>query len=197
MSHFVVRPQNRLPKGCPTLIENIGSGVWLQDQPQLPAPSFELNCLVQAVQVNGKASLLSRVTYSFRQLPALTGQDALRYAEVLNCLLVHSQVFVIQDIDGDRHYSLQMDTLLSAPYRRRNISCFLDQISQDASLLIQYCQTQVDKYEQVERAAKRAAECKRAADYDAAKMHCKSAADIKINVTNLARVGVWFDNQNS
>ncbi|MEM6451286.1 MAG: hypothetical protein AAF703_13325 [Cyanobacteria bacterium P01_D01_bin.105] len=82
--------------------------------------------------------MLSRVTYPLPRSHVFSGKNALHCAEVINYLLVHSEVFVMQDIDGDRYYSLWMDTLLLAPYNRSSLSQFLDDIAQDIEVLIQY-----------------------------------------------------------
>ena len=46
---------------------------------------------------------------------------------------MHSKVFVIQDIDGDRSYSLRMDTLLDGDYAREDITRFFDEVTQDVA----------------------------------------------------------------
>ena len=113
----------------------------LQRKMQEKGSTLSLKCTIQTIQTDGRSGLLSRVTYSIGRSHRLTSQEALHYAEIINYLLVHSQVFVVQDIDGDCGYSLRMDTLLSAPYNRRSIARFIDEIEQDINVLIHTCKS--------------------------------------------------------
>ena len=137
MSHFVAKSrENFLEIRFP--LKEISLSVWAY-QHRVSNCDFALDGLIKRIRVDGRTCLLSRVTYPFARSLPLTGKDALHYAEVIGCMLVHSQVFVIQDLDGDRHYSLRMETLLSAPYSRKDFSHFLDHITQDVAVLIRYC----------------------------------------------------------
>ena len=141
MSHFIAQQKENLISVSFPVREELAPVALLQRKICNNDRELTLDCLVRIIKVDNRPSLLSRVTYSFDRARPLTSREALHYAEVINCLLVHSQVFVIQDIDGDRYYSLQMDTLSSAPRNRRNLARFLDNIAQDVSILIQYCQS--------------------------------------------------------
>lgn len=107
----------------------------------LPADKREdfcLECLLRALRVGDRAGLLSRVNYYFPKNAAVPVKTAFHHAEMLNHLLVHSRVFVVQDIDGDRSYSLRMDTLLKGDYTQENIAHFFDEVVQDVAILLQY-----------------------------------------------------------
>ena len=174
MSHFVAPPEENVIKICFSLKENLEKSTsqqrksrrlqtaeTLRDRRRYSAhPSnsqsadydLSLDCSIKAMRMDGKSGLLARLTYPLVQSSnsvsarshSMTSREALHYAEVINYLLVRSQVFVIQDLDGDRRYQLQMDTLLSAPYSRRRLAQFVDDITQDASVLVHYCRNNVE-----------------------------------------------------
>lgn len=99
---------------------------------------FSLKCLLKATQVSNTTALISRIFYDFPTRMAVSSGEALRYADNINRLLQYSQVFVMQDIDGDRRYALRMDTLLAEPEQRENVAQFLDNITLDVGVLMQY-----------------------------------------------------------
>lgn len=100
--------------------------------------NFSLQGLFRAVRVGNAAGLLARINYYFPKGIKASGQEACRYAEVLNRLLVHSRVFVVQDIDGDLGYYLRLDAVLQGQYERNNLTTFLDNVRQDIAVLLQY-----------------------------------------------------------
>jgi len=99
---------------------------------------FSLRCRLKAIKVDGKAGLLARISYSFTQGTPTSLKHVFQYAEDLNQQLLHSQVFVVQNIDGDQTYYLRMDTVLSGAYERQNISLFLSKVNQDVDILVNY-----------------------------------------------------------
>ncbi len=102
------------------------------------AGDFSLQCLLQSIKVDGVAAIMSRVTYRFPPRMTVGSGEALRYAASLNRILVYSRVFVMQNIDGDRSYSLRMDTLLRDPQERDSVAQFLDNITLDITVLTRY-----------------------------------------------------------
>ncbi|MFK8185083.1 MAG: hypothetical protein AB8B99_17060 [Phormidesmis sp.] len=154
MSPFIAQPKEEFVKICMSGQQNSDPVVLLPRHIHPAEYDLALDCSIQMIKADSGASLLSRVVYPFPRSLFLRGKDALHYAEVINCLLVHSRVFVNQDIDGDRRYSLQMDTLLPAPCDRSSIAQFLDHIAQDAGVLIQYFQSKAIELQQDEASEK-------------------------------------------
>lgn len=103
---------------------------------------FSLSCCFRVIRVGNQARLMSRIHYYITADRSVMAKDALYYAEKLNRLLAHSQIFVVQDIDGDRRYGLQMDTLLNAPADPAQLAQFLDNIAADVERLLQYFRDQ-------------------------------------------------------
>ncbi len=99
---------------------------------------FSLQCRLTAIKVDGKAGLLARISYFCTQGIPVSLEHAFQYAEDLNQILVHSQVFVVQNIDSDQTYYLRMDTVLRGAYDRQNISLFLSNVNQDVDILMNY-----------------------------------------------------------
>ncbi len=108
------------------------------DRQQEMQEDFCLECLLKVLKVGDRTGLLSRVNYYFPKDADVPVKRALHHAEMLNHLLMHSKVFVIQDIDGDRSYSLRMDTLLDGDYAREDITRFFDEVTQDVAALLQH-----------------------------------------------------------
>jgi hypothetical protein len=100
--------------------------------------AFSLECLLRVVKIQDKAELVSRVNYYFPQEIAISARTALHCAERLNALLIHSRVYVVQNIDGDCRFSLRMDTLLKDAHSADNIGKFLEQITSDVAILLEY-----------------------------------------------------------
>lgn len=96
------------------------------------------NCFLKAVRVGPRMNLLSRVSYLLPGAIPATASDALRYADEVNEHLKYSEVFVVKDIDGDGHHYLRMDTILQDTFDRESISGFLDCITEDVSVLLNY-----------------------------------------------------------
>lgn len=96
------------------------------------------NCFLKAVRVGPRMNLLSRVSYLLPRAVPATASDALRYADEVNGYLKYSEVFVVKDIDGDGHHYLRMDTILQDTFDRESISGFLDCITEDVSVLLDY-----------------------------------------------------------
>ncbi|MEL6159728.1 MAG: hypothetical protein AAFQ40_05315 [Cyanobacteria bacterium J06623_5] len=114
------------------------SGEQLAVNPCDQDKDFSFNCSFRVFRANGRMGLHSRVSYYFQHgIPASVG-DVFRYAEILNQLLVHSQVFVVQDIDGDLGYYLRMDTISQCDYERQEVSLFLDKVTEDVDILLRY-----------------------------------------------------------
>ncbi len=99
---------------------------------------FSLECLLRVVKVRGKAELLSCVNYYFPEEITVSSKEALSCASQLNDLLMHSRVCVVQDIDGDRRYCLRMDTLLEGAYDAGNLASFLEKVTSDVAILLEY-----------------------------------------------------------
>ncbi|MEO0887728.1 MAG: hypothetical protein AAFY54_17615, partial [Cyanobacteria bacterium J06648_10] len=59
-------------------------------------------------------------------------------AEALNQRLASSQVFVVQDLDGDRGYYLRMDTVQTGRVDAGSISRLLESVTQDFAILLAY-----------------------------------------------------------
>lgn len=102
------------------------------------AADFLLDCSIQALKGLGDTGLSSRVSYYFPSKVPASLNDVFRYVDELNALLLHSKVFVVQDLDGDRSYYLRMDTVLLGSINASSISALLDNIAQDVSILLQY-----------------------------------------------------------
>ena len=101
---------------------------------------LSLKGLLREVRLNNRVGLISRINCCFPKDTRLTAKEALHCAELLNHLLVHSKVFVVQDIDGDQRYSFRMDTLLQGSCDRENIARFLDDITVDVEVLLHFFQ---------------------------------------------------------
>lgn len=99
---------------------------------------FSLDCTLRAIRVGKTAGLLARVRFPFGPAMSITKREALNRAEVLNHLLLHSKVFVTEDIDGDGRCFLYMDTLLQGRYQRESIRQFLDFVTQDIEITLSY-----------------------------------------------------------
>lgn len=144
MSHFIAQPKDKLVKACTPAQKTSDSVVLFQAQVDAADYDFSLDCSIRVIKVANGSGLLSRVVYPLPRSRSIRSKEALHYAEVLNCLLVHSRVFVNQDIDGDRRYSLQMDTVLPNPFNHGSITQFLDNIAQDSGVLLRYFQSKVE-----------------------------------------------------
>ncbi|MGC1308504.1 MAG: hypothetical protein WA885_14865 [Phormidesmis sp.] len=97
----------------------------------IESENFSIKCLFRVIQVGSRKGLLARINYRFPKAPVLSAQQAFYYAEKLNQRLVHSKVFVVQDIDGDRSYFVRIDTVLYTGYDRRSVANLLDNVSED------------------------------------------------------------------
>jgi hypothetical protein len=135
-------PANGLPLRA-TIKADADSIALLDDRKKT---EFSLASFLHVVNTDDKAGLLSRIDYHFSRRAAVTISEALDCAEALNQLLVHSKVFVVQDIDGDHRYFLRMDTLLPDSSCRENIANFLDDIVADVGLLLRYCRPEADDF---------------------------------------------------
>ena len=105
---------------------------------QNTATDFSLQGFLRALKLGNSAGLLSRIRYTFPKAVPATAGDALNYADTINRLLRHSQVFVVKDIDGSGDHFLRMDTVMQGPYERENIARFLDNVTEDVETLVQY-----------------------------------------------------------
>ncbi len=99
---------------------------------------FSVECLLRVVKIRDKAELISRVLYHFPKEAAVSAKDALCCANKLNDLLIYSRVCVVQNIDGDGRFSLRMDTLLKGTREPHNISRFLEEITSDVAIILEY-----------------------------------------------------------
>lgn len=99
---------------------------------------FTLDCSIQEIEGSDHSGLSSRVSYYFPSRVPTSLNDVFRYADMINPLLLHSQVFVVQDLDGDRSYYLRMDTVLPGAANEASISSLLDNVTQDVSILLKY-----------------------------------------------------------
>ena len=116
---------------------------------------LSLDCTVQNLVGSDRAGLISRVSYRFLAKVPATLEDVFRYVAALNSLLVYSQVFVVQDLDGDGSYYLRMDTIIKGDINRKSIYKFLDNITEDVRIILTYfnhqvpqqapCQEQLDR----------------------------------------------------
>lgn len=100
--------------------------------------AFSLDCSLRVVKIRDKAELLSQVHCYFPEEITILAKDALYCADRLNALLVQSRVCVVQNIDGDRRYALRMDTLLKGTYEADNIASFLENVTSDVAVLLEY-----------------------------------------------------------
>jgi hypothetical protein len=146
MSRLLTRMKEQLLAACFPIESHLESHFKSQTNPSQLEPialgsdqeEFSLECLLRVVKIRDKRELLSRVNYYFPQGVAITAQNALDCADRLNTLLVHSRVYVVQNIDGDRRYSLRMDTLLKGAYDSESIASFLEEITSDVAILLEY-----------------------------------------------------------
>lgn len=135
MSRPVIQLKERLLTACPSTNEN-REPVSLRN-PQHDA-EFSLDCLLSVIKIEDKVGLLSRVSYAFPKDLKVSSKEAFGYTDAINPLLAYSQVFVVRDLDGDRGYSLRMDTVHDDSFRRERLSAFFNCISQDVAVLLKY-----------------------------------------------------------
>ncbi len=108
------------------------------NQKNLPEESVLLDCSIQAITGGENAGILSRVIYRFSTKVSASLEDVFRYEAALNQRLIHSKVFVVQDLDGDQGYYLRMDTVIKGRAERRVVSAFLDDVTEDVAILLTY-----------------------------------------------------------
>ncbi|MEM9152607.1 MAG: hypothetical protein AAGB19_19415 [Cyanobacteria bacterium P01_F01_bin.3] len=102
------------------------------------SPDFTLECSIQRLKGKGNIGLSSRVNYYFSSRVPASLNDVFRYVDTLNPLLQHSEVFVVQDLDGDHGYYLRMDTVRVGCIDSENVSVLLDNVTQDIHVFLQY-----------------------------------------------------------
>lgn len=99
---------------------------------------LSLDCTVQTLKGSDRTGLISRVSYHFLAKVPASLEDVFRYVKALNQQLIHSQVFVVQDLDGNGEYYLRMDTIIKGNIDRRRISTFLDNVTEDVTIVLTY-----------------------------------------------------------
>ena len=140
MSRPVIQLKERLLAACPDVNKNRKPVSLFSSQHD---SEFSLDCLLSVIKIEDKTGVLSRVTYAFPQKTKVSSKDAFQHADAINSLLAYSQVFVVRDLDGDRGYSLRMDTVHNGTSHRESLSAFFDCISQDVTVLLKYFDSQV------------------------------------------------------
>lgn len=140
MSRPVIQLKERLLTACSSAHENREPVSLCSTQHDL---EFSLECLLSVIKIEDKAGLLSRVSYSFPKELKVSSKEAFNCADALNPLLTYSQVFVVRDLDGDRGYSLRMDTVHNDSFSRESLATFFDRINQDLTILLKYFGAQI------------------------------------------------------
>lgn len=102
--------------------------------------TFSINCLFRAIRIEESACLLSRTHYCFPSTLRISIEEAMQHANCLNRRVSQSKVHVVKDIDGDRGYFLQMDSILRGDRTPAALSTFLDNIEKDMEVILQYFQ---------------------------------------------------------
>ncbi|MEL7349917.1 MAG: hypothetical protein AAF050_08440 [Cyanobacteria bacterium J06649_5] len=105
--------------------------------------NFSLECLLRAIKIGNTAGLLARTNYYFPSGVHPSSKEVFRYTGTLNTLLLHSKVFVVKDLDGDRGYYLRMDTVLEGQYESSNITDFFRSISADVEIMVNYFNAEI------------------------------------------------------
>ncbi|MEL7070756.1 MAG: hypothetical protein AAGN15_19135 [Cyanobacteria bacterium J06581_3] len=103
---------------------------------RLESISLSLKCAMQTLPSGG--GLCARLSYYFPTPVVISLDHIFTDAEALNQRLVSSQVFVVQDLDGDHGYYLRMDTVQTGRVDAESISKLLDSVAQDVSILLAY-----------------------------------------------------------
>ena len=98
--------------------------------------SLSLNYTVQPLL--NESGLCARLSYYLPTQVHVSLNHIFDDAEALNQRLASSQVFVVQDLDGDRGYYLRMDTVQTGRVDAESISKLLDSVAQDVSILLAY-----------------------------------------------------------
>ncbi|PZO13082.1 MAG: hypothetical protein DCF25_16595 [Leptolyngbya foveolarum] len=107
--------------------------------------AFSINCLLRTVRVEESACLLSKINYCFPATPAVSISTAMRHADCLNRLLSQSKAYVVEDIDGDHGYFLQLDSVLQGDTHQEQVSTFLAGVTQDLEIMLKYFQLEAHK----------------------------------------------------
>lgn len=129
--------EHLLSSGTSTVSQKQQAACFDSNKPKYKA-DLSLDCTVQAIKGCDHTGLISRVTYRFLAKVPATLEDVFCYTHTLNQLLVHSQIFVVKDLDGDGSYTLRMNTILEGKISREAISSFLDQITEDIKIVLTY-----------------------------------------------------------
>lgn len=140
MANLVAHMKEHLLSSCGLKNSQNGKTAFKTAAEKAPSEEadFILDCSVQMLKGPGSTGLSSRVSYYFPSRVPATLNDVFRYVDTLNPLLQHSEVFVVQDLDGNHSYYLRMDTVLTAPVDSQTISVLLDNVTQDVGILLQY-----------------------------------------------------------
>lgn len=109
------------------------------------AEAFSINCSLRTVRVEASVCLLSRVNYCFSGNVRVSVPTAMRHAERLNALLSQSKVHVVKDIDGDRGYFLEIDSVLKGESNRSAVDAFLIGVTKDIETVLKYFQKETDR----------------------------------------------------
>ena len=102
--------------------------------------TFSINCLLRSIRFEESVCLLSRTNYCFPGTSPISVEEAIRHANCLNQRVSQSKVHVVKDIDGDRGYFLQMDSVLRGDRTPAALSAFLDNIRKDMEVILRYFQ---------------------------------------------------------
>ncbi len=127
IARFPVLPNARSGHSLDNLLGRDKAGCSIQYKPQ-------------AIRIDSTIGLLSQINCYFPRKLSVSVSAAFGYAAAINQQLVHSTVFVIQDIDGDNGYYLKMDTLIKRSYKTadcepQEVAIFLASVSQDIERL--------------------------------------------------------------
>ena len=97
MSHFISQMKEQLLANCFPLAKVKDYSTAFK-----PVAGFEssINCFLRVMKSGNSAGLLARINYYFDTDVPVSLNNIVRYTEVLNSMLKHSQVFVVQDLDG-------------------------------------------------------------------------------------------------
>lgn len=112
------------------------------DASAVQSEAFSINCLLRTIRVEESVCLLSRINYCFPATPAISVAMAMRYANRLNPLLAQSKVYVVEDLDGDCGYFLQLDSVLKGDAPQERLSTFLAGVTQDIEAMLKYFQAE-------------------------------------------------------
>lgn len=107
--------------------------------------TFSINCLLRTVRVEKLDCLLSRTNYCFPSALPVSVAIAMQHANCLNQLVSHSMVHVVKDIDGDRGYFLQIDSVLKGDRTPAALSTFLGNIEKDIEVILKYFQKETQR----------------------------------------------------